>query len=754
MSADEIRFRLLAAVDLRRQRREYLQRGREVAIAESTSSVSLLSSAQRLLPGSQPADVQTLRDSYPDLWNKYSAHAREEASAIHHGNYRRLGHVFNLADPISIDWRADPRTNYRWPKKFYADVAIYELSSDVDVKYVWEASRQQYLVALARNWRYSAHEESAVLARQLLLSWVQGNPYLEGVNWTSALEVAMRSISWLWSLALLAEWDGWSSEDLDLIGKAACQHAEFLRRNYSLYSSPYNHLIGEAAALYLLGCWLAELPAAASWRTEATQLLLEHGPKQFYEDGFCVEQAVGYHYFTLGFLAMAREADRLCNYNLLGPLDEVIARSFRSGAKLRQPDGLWPPIGDVDSARSMPIEPAQFWDFAGLCSLGAAIFREPLLKVAGTSPGEELFLQRGAAGIDTWKTINAGASSSSTQLTESGYVVLHTARQNGSPDWLLLDAGPLAAGLHADSTPSVAHGHLDCFQVLAHIDNRPILVDSGMPTYAGDLRQVDFFRSPAAHNTIEIEEFPMAQVAGRLAWSHVVGPPRVQVKLADNIRILCVERWLPNGGKLERQVIVNGEGIWILDLIDSPSPVTVHTYWNFAADLQVDVVRPNVLRVGDCHFETSTDGEFTLWRADKDSFHGWRAPGYGEKFPAHSARTTAKSVVSSCNLSFLGHYEPRAEVHALGKSVQMGVASSDQEETTPAISQQPVDRGVGRSVWRFASNNQPSVLVVAPTKELEGEQWNRLLGVGDLEAYTMTPESRAVESPLEMSQKQ
>ena len=46
-------------------------------------------------------------------------------------------------------------------------------------------------------------------------------------------------------------------------------------------------------------------PRSDHWRNLAKSVLEEHGPKQFYSDGFCVEQATDYHYFTCGFLAMA-----------------------------------------------------------------------------------------------------------------------------------------------------------------------------------------------------------------------------------------------------------------------------------------------------------------------------------------------------------------------------------------------------------------------------------------------------------------
>ena len=56
---------------------------------------------------------------------------------------------------------------------------------------------------------------------------------------------------------------------------------------------------------------------------------------------------------------------------------------------------------------------------------------------------------------------NSSSGFSYTVLKDAGYAI---AQKEG--DWLLFDAGPIAAGLHSDATPSAAHGHADTLQVL------------------------------------------------------------------------------------------------------------------------------------------------------------------------------------------------------------------------------------------------------------------------------------------------
>ena len=58
----------------------------------------------------------------------------------------------------------------------------------------------------------AAHEEAR--RRWMVADWLVQNPGGLGVNWCSHLEVAMRSISWLWTLPYVIAWDGLDADVL------------------------------------------------------------------------------------------------------------------------------------------------------------------------------------------------------------------------------------------------------------------------------------------------------------------------------------------------------------------------------------------------------------------------------------------------------------------------------------------------------------------------------------------------------------
>ncbi|MFG0335965.1 MAG: heparinase II/III family protein, partial [Maioricimonas sp. JB049] len=503
MSWHEIATRMTDKMRQQSERRLW-RAGRQAC--SNVAAEPLLDQAVQLVPGAAADQVGSLAAVDAALTAQLWDEAVARAEQILSGRWRMLGHDFDLTG--EIDWHRDPVRDHQWPRSFYADVPLRQKPpSSIDVKYIWELGRHQYLAELGRGWRFTGEMRYAERIRELVLSWIDANPLYEGVHWTSGLEVAVRPISWIWALAATSDWDGWNEDDLSRIAGSLHDHATFLEHHFSWYSSPYNHIVGEATGLYLIAQLMPERPEASRWKDKARSVLNDYGPRQFHSDGFCVEQATGYHYFSLGFLALAVDAARKACEPMY-ELESVVHQAFRTGLALRRPDGRWPAIGDIDSARAIPVCPDDFWDFNGLCSLGAALFEDETLKPEDSSPGEELFWLLGSDGVAVWQRLNPAASTKSTVLEEAGYAIA-----SDGDDWMLFDAGPLAHGLFADGTPSSAHGHLDTLQVLYVAGGQPVLVDAGMPWYFGDADWVRHFRGAAAHNIVEIEGVALARNA-------------------------------------------------------------------------------------------------------------------------------------------------------------------------------------------------------------------------------------------------
>ena len=450
---------------------------------------------------------------------RYAAEAadtvRRAADARSH-RFSFFGQSFEFDD---IPWQADPVTGRQWPAVYHADVPVH--GGDVgygDVKHVWELSRQQFLIDIGKSWFLFENKEDLDALRQLVRSWIAGNPYATGVNWACALEPAFRIFSWLWAyhFTLDALDDEFHQEWLE----ALYDHGRFLEQHLEHYSSPYNHLIAEAAALYMVGACFPELRDAARWRSTGTAVMTRRLAEQFYADGGSVEQSTFYHHATVGFYLLAGLTARSTHEDLSPDIWRAIERGLEFSAALSQPDGSTPSIGGADDGKPIRLEHLRLWDFRPYLAAGAVVFnRADFKSVAGRFHEDALWLT-GVAGLQAFGRLPVEPPRyGSIALPASGYVVLRS-DFGECADYVCFDCGEQAAGMRQDAVPNSMHGHADCLSVIAWLGGTRILVDSGFYSYNAGGKWEAHFRETAAHNTVRVDGRDQARHIGKMAWSH------------------------------------------------------------------------------------------------------------------------------------------------------------------------------------------------------------------------------------------
>src|SRR4029078_8588466 len=96
--------------------------------------------------------------------------------------------------------------------------------------------------------------------------------------WLSPLELAIRLINWVWSLDLIRESALVAGELRTRIHTSVYLQAREIVRRYSRGSSANNHLIGEAAGVFVASCYFPGLdPARRSRRQRRPSLRRELG---------------------------------------------------------------------------------------------------------------------------------------------------------------------------------------------------------------------------------------------------------------------------------------------------------------------------------------------------------------------------------------------------------------------------------------------------------------------------------------------
>ena len=95
-----------------------------------------------------------------------------------------------------IDWSRDFKAGISWPRRFMRDIPLVNSGDGSDVKVPWELSRLQWLIPAGQAYLLTGDERYAAEVRSVLEDWIEANPYSASVNWTIAMEAALRILTW------------------------------------------------------------------------------------------------------------------------------------------------------------------------------------------------------------------------------------------------------------------------------------------------------------------------------------------------------------------------------------------------------------------------------------------------------------------------------------------------------------------------------------------------------------------------------
>lgn len=592
---------------------------------------------------------------YPEVIDK----ARKKADKICNYEFSFLGVDVRYSD-ISFSWHTDPISHKQWPIKFYSDIDISTGNAEYgDVKYIWEINRHQFFIDLGKAYWLSGNERYAQKFVRFISDWIVNNPYKIGINWTSALEVAVRVISWIWAYYFCLYSHHITPEINLKILKLIYQHGEYLSKHLSFYSSPYNHLIGELSALFIIGSIFPEFKYADKWRDNSWQRLQQELSRQFHTDGATVEQAMFYHHFTLGFYLMVVLLKEMNDNKVSEDVWNVIERAIEFSMYMTKPDGLIPMIGDVDNARSIYIASPPMWDFRSFPSIGAVIFnRGDMKKVAGGFHEDALWLL-GVDGLDRYQNIVAvEPECKSRAFYNSGYYIMRSG-WNKDDHYLCFDCGEIAAGLFKDAIPSAAHGHADMLSFELVVYGYPMIIDPGFYTYNGDYRLHCYFRQSNSHNTATVDNQSQAVHPQRLTLSNVPEHSLKKWVTTDEFDVVIGAhdgyRRLHDPVEHQRMIFFKKYPYcyWIIeDIFHGKEEHVIDVYFHFVSEIMLTkkenntssrmVIAKNAKNIGIVMVTVSNNINIEIVDSGVIPDGGWIAPGYGYKLRAPILKYTGR----------------------------------------------------------------------------------------------------------------
>ena len=445
-------------------------------------------------------------------WPEAEAEILGAAKRVSEGTFSFLGRALKLGQ--NIDWHLEPVSGKRTPLCHWSQVNYLDANIAGDKKITWELSRHQYFVTLGRAYWLTGDEHYAEIFVSHMTSWMDQNPPKLGINWASSLEVAFRSISWLWALHFFKGSRSLSPALMLRMLKFLYLNALHLETYLSTYFSPNTHLTGEALGLFYIGLLLPEFKDAERWRELGIEILVSQLPRHVKPDGVYFEQSSYYHRYTTHFymhLAVLLRSNRMTLPPELDPKLELLLDHLMY---ITRPDGTSPFFGDDDGGRLVMLDNRPPNDFRSSLSTGAVLFDRPDYKFVAGEAAEETLWLLGADGLSKFDRMEAREpAKQSVAFAEGGYYVM---RDSWSPtaNYLLFDCGP-------HGMANCGHAHADALAIELTARGRTLLVDPGTFTYTGWKDMRDWFRSSVAHNTLTVDRKSSSISADTFSWKTV-----------------------------------------------------------------------------------------------------------------------------------------------------------------------------------------------------------------------------------------
>lgn len=614
-------------------------------------------------PDELPGILAMLRERLPG----HCEQTIERADRICEHRFDLLGHEDIKYGP-EIDWHLDAVHGKRAPLRPWFQVRYLDFGEVGDSKVTWELNRHQHLILLAKAYLLTAEPRYAEELFCQWYNWQQHNPYGIGINWASSLEVALRSLSWLWIWHLLRGSSVVPTTFSHDLCRALMLSARHVERFLSIYFSPNTHLLGEGMGLFAIGSSLKGSSHARRWQQRGWDIVLREAQRQVRPDGMHFEQSTYYHVYALDMLLHCRMLAAAMTTTVPQALDDTIERMLEvlsafAGA------GQVPSIGDDDGGRIFDPRRNRARHLTDPMATGAALFNRADFKVVATDVCEETIWLLGTRGTKRFDQLEKCEHTAVPfALGPSGFYVMSSSRP--TPQRLVIDAGPHGAG-------RAGHGHADALSVELSINHRPVLVDPGTFTYTDGVVR-DHFRGTSAHNTVQIDGLSQSEPFGPFGWKCL--PQTYVDRWVTGSTFTLFSGWhtgyrrLPSPVTHRRDVLYLKPHFWLVrEVLDGCGVHQCDVFWHFAPGVVSEVD-------GGAIFVGETSSLQVLFATDQawtqEIVSDWSSPVYGRR--EHS-RTLRFSLRAQLPCEFATLLAPSSEHIRVFRQLGLGPESTRAE---------------------------------------------------------------------------
>nr|WP_298792853.1 alginate lyase family protein [uncultured Allomuricauda sp.] len=425
---------------------------------------------------------------------------------------------FNVeVDILKIkDWRKDFHNEISSPIKYYGSLNRQDFKKNGDVKIVSELSRLHFLPFLSLKYLESKEDEYLNGIQATLTTWNAQNPYLKSINWTSGIEVAIRSVNLIYSHMALKQADKFPDKlEKELLSLLSFNY-QFLKNHLSLYSSANNHLTAELMGLVAISTYCVfGQKERNKWKT----LLFREVMSQVNKDGVHMELSTRYHAEVTDQLLIALHFLSGIGIQIPAEIENRHKKMFEFIEHVTYHD-IETVFGDSDEG--YVIEPYFVNNFSLYKSQLAS--SNHLYESSYNSSNTIDFRNYLIFG-ESFHVSEKKSALVDTFFKSSGYCFMYD-HMHGIK--LSFDVGEMGDNV------SSAHGHSDMLHFTLQQHGLAFIIDPG--TYQYHSRESfwrDYFRGITAHNTISINGQHHAVMNNRMSWIAKPKAPEATVSFSS-----------------------------------------------------------------------------------------------------------------------------------------------------------------------------------------------------------------------------
>ena len=527
------------------------------------------------------ANIESIKAD--QIYNKESSTIIKEADNYCNNIFNILGSGWiSWEKNGSMDWHTDRIYDCTWGKGlYYTDISniirsniIRENSNNSDPKIPRELSRFHFLFSLFYAYIYTGQKIYLEKIKSTILDWISDNQPYYGINWSNAMEAAIRVSNWCLVVNELKRELLSDLEFAEKFYKSLAEHVSYINYNQENIIVKNNHYISNIIGLFIIHSIFPVFKKNEEHLKNLAQKLSRELKNQVYEDGGNVESSSAYHRFVTELFFMPFYVTKKLGLNLFNRQDSMrLINMFKFIKHILKPSGNIIQFGDNDSGRLIKLFDRPALDQSYMLSLGF-----------GLSTNSNLSIKEFP--FDILGCIFWGKEAKNHYENESNPIFQISSNAFNNSGVYILRNNSFFAGISAIPNGSGIHTHNDKLSFELTYRAYDIIVDPGTYVYSPDVYTRNKFRSTACHNTVM--ENGYEQNAFGLNVFELANDCRVTItKFDSNIFEAYHDGFINKGGhKHNRLFQLYDSGINIEDTIDSNELSSA--FFHFAPNIQID----------------------------------------------------------------------------------------------------------------------------------------------------------------------